>query len=134
MGARCCLRNLFRIVPSLWSITSSEHFRLSQGIAERLGGTLTLRPAGATDGPPPRAQPSSSRSPAQSTQHLLLPRKPARHSSLFVVSQAELSAEAGSSSRQAGPSANYHVESLFQRRTRRARSVFQRLALPTPVS
>jgi hypothetical protein len=35
---------------------------------------------------------------------------------------------------RAGPSHNYHVELLYQRRTRRARSVFQRLALPTPVS
>ena len=29
---------------------------------------------------------------------------------------------------------NYHVELLYQHRTRRARSVFQRLALPTLVS
>jgi hypothetical protein len=29
---------------------------------------------------------------------------------------------------------NYHVELMYQRRTRRARSVFRRLALPTPVS
>ena len=35
---------------------------------------------------------------------------------------------------RACPSHNYHVELLYQRRTRRARSVFQRLALPTPVS
>jgi len=28
----------------------------------------------------------------------------------------------------------YHVELLYQRKTRRARSVFQRLALPTAVS
>ena len=35
---------------------------------------------------------------------------------------------------RAGPSHNYHVELLYQRRTRRARSVFQRLALPTSVS
>src|SRR6266566_4516171 len=35
---------------------------------------------------------------------------------------------------RAGPSHNDHVELLYQRRTRRARSVFQRLALPTPVS
>ena len=34
----------------------------------------------------------------------------------------------------ARPSHNYHVELLYQRRTRRARSVFQRLALPTSVS
>ena len=35
---------------------------------------------------------------------------------------------------RAGPSHNYHVPLLYQRRTRRARSVFQRLALPTPAS
>ena len=35
---------------------------------------------------------------------------------------------------RARPSHNYHVELLYQRRTRRARSVFQRLAPPTPVS
>ena len=35
---------------------------------------------------------------------------------------------------RAGPSHNYHVELLYQRKTRSARSVFQRLALPTPVS
>ena len=35
---------------------------------------------------------------------------------------------------RACPSHNFHVELLYQRRTRRARSVFQRLALPTPVS
>ncbi len=35
---------------------------------------------------------------------------------------------------RAGPSHNYHVELLYQRRTRRARSVFQRLALPTSLS
>jgi hypothetical protein len=33
-----------------------------------------------------------------------------------------------------GASHNYRVELLYQRRTRRARSVFQRLALPTAVS
>jgi hypothetical protein len=32
------------------------------------------------------------------------------------------------------PSHNYQAELLYQRRTRRARSVFQRLALPTSVS
>ena len=35
---------------------------------------------------------------------------------------------------QAGPSHNYDVDLLYHCRTRRARSVFQRLALPTPVS
>ena len=35
---------------------------------------------------------------------------------------------------RACPSHNYHGELLYQRRTRRARSVFQRLALPTRVS
>ena len=32
------------------------------------------------------------------------------------------------------PSQNHDAELLYQRRTRRARSVFQRLALPTAVS
>ena len=35
---------------------------------------------------------------------------------------------------RAGLSHNYDVDLLYHRRTRRARSVFQRLALPTPVS
>ena len=35
---------------------------------------------------------------------------------------------------RAGPSQNYPVELLYQCRTRRERSVFQRLASPTPVS
>ena len=35
---------------------------------------------------------------------------------------------------RAGPSHNYDVELLYQRRTRRAPLVFERLALPTPVS
>jgi hypothetical protein len=35
---------------------------------------------------------------------------------------------------RAGPSHIYVAELLYQRRTRSARSVFQRLALPTPVS
>ncbi len=35
---------------------------------------------------------------------------------------------------RACPSHNYHGALLYQRRTRRARSVFQRLALPTSVS
>jgi hypothetical protein len=36
--------------------------------------------------------------------------------------------------KRAGTSHNYFVELLYQRRTRRARRVFQRLALSTPVS
>ena len=36
--------------------------------------------------------------------------------------------------REQAPSHNCHVELLYQRRTRRARSVFQRLALRTSVS
>ena len=39
-----------------------------------------------------------------------------------------------SATARAGPSHNYHFELLYQRRTRRARSVFQRLAPPTAVS
>jgi hypothetical protein len=35
---------------------------------------------------------------------------------------------------RAYPSQNYHVELLYQRRTRRARRVFQRLTPPTAVS
>ena len=54
----------------------------------------------------------------------------AERAALLDRADAELSRKVA----RAGPSYNYHVELLYQRRTRRARSVFQRLALPTPLS
>ncbi len=50
---------------------------------------------------------------------------------LRIANSRQLSDSSHSAS---SPSHNYHVELLYQRRTRRARSVFQRLALPTSVS
>jgi hypothetical protein len=77
------------------------------------------------EGWPSRSTPSGS----SATRKLKPEIRPIDGGRYAVPSRSESEAIA-----RAGPSYNYDVELLYQRRTRRARSVFQRLALPTPVS
>src|SRR6266571_242478 len=126
-------RNLFGVAPTVadrWRSSNALPLLKSNSVLHHCWSLLrneTPRPQLETSARFPARAPIFCSAPTSSSRARL------RKSTSVISSESQLAATFWPKPRPE-QAHNYHVELLYQRRTRRARSVFHRLALPTPVS